>query len=262
MRAKKRLIFTLLYCEGFFFLSRNFRLQKVGDINWLKKNYNFYKVALQLDELVLLNVDKFGNIEKFAAALSELSKEIFAPISAGGSINGVEEAKKLLRSGADKIVVNRILFEDSMALQNLVFEYGQQCIVASIDVKLGSDNSYYIYTNHGVKTEKNYAEIIECHLSNNYIGEIYLNSIDRDGTGQGLDMRTIEVLPRQLMTPLVLVGGVGNAAHILEGLLDPRVDAVATANLFNFVGNGLEKAREYLIQEGIGLSLRKKSLDG
>ena len=85
--------------------------------------------------------------------------------------------------------------------------------------------------------------------------EIYLNSMDRDGTGQGYDLSLLDFLPKSITKPVILAGGVGNANHLAFGLADPRVDAAATANLFNFVGNGLQKARQSLISNGVDLPL-------
>ena len=87
------------------------------------------------------------------------------------------------------------------------------------------------------------------------IGEIYLNSMERDGTGQGFDFETLDLLPKDCHLPVILVGGVGNARHLAEGLSDHRVDAVATAHLFNFVGDGLKKARLKLSEESNSLAI-------
>jgi cyclase len=87
------------------------------------------------------------------------------------------------------------------------------------------------------------------------VGEIYLNSIDRDGTGQGFDFEILDLLPIKVNKPLILAGGAGNSNHLLLGLKDSRIDAVATANLFNFVGDGLSKARHELVANGIALPI-------
>lgn len=92
-------------------------------------------------------------------------------------------------------------------------------------------------------------------VTNNAVGEIYLNSIDRDGTGQGYDIHLLDHLPREMPKPVILAGGAGNSTHLAEGLADPRVDAVATAHLFNFVGDGLKRARQLLIADGIDLPI-------
>jgi cyclase len=92
-------------------------------------------------------------------------------------------------------------------------------------------------------------------VAQNNVGELYLNSMDRDGTGQGYDLGLLELLPANISKPIILAGGVGNAAHLAAGLADSRVDAVATAHLFNFIGDGLKQARKSLISSGIELPL-------
>ena len=138
---KKRIIFTLLFYEGFYVLSRNFRLQKVGNIEWLKKNYNFKKTALSLDELIILNVRPLeSNFELFCNNVKEISKDCFIPISAGGGINNIEKASNLLKSGADKIVINSIINDDKKLVDVLSKNYGNQCIVGSVDFKYVENN--------------------------------------------------------------------------------------------------------------------------
>lgn len=89
----------------------------------------------------------------------------------------------------------------------------------------------------------------------NAVGEIYLNSIDCDGTGQGYDLGLLDQLPPNMSKPVILAGGVGNAIHLAAGFADPRVDAAATAHLFNFVGDGLKQARQSLIADGVVLPI-------
>ena len=116
---KKRLIFTLLYSDGNFMLSRNFKLQKVGNLNWLNENYNFSKISFFIDELIILDVSRNNrDLDIFCSHIKTLTKNCFVPISAGGGINNLIKAKTLLKSGADKIVINSLLDSDI----DMVFE--------------------------------------------------------------------------------------------------------------------------------------------
>ncbi len=251
---KKRLIFTLHYCDGLFMLSRNFRLQKVGNLSWLQSNYNFSRISFSIDELVVLNVSRNEkNLDGFCAMLKQLTKGCFVPIAAGGGIRTIGDARNLLRSGADKIVVNSPLYERNEFISELASEFGQQCVVASMDIKLNHDGSYQAWSDCGRRIQEGSAcEWIEL-VTQDAVGELYLNSIDRDGTGQGYDFGLLDILPKNVTKPIILAGGVGNAMHLSAGINDSRVDAVSTAHLFNFVGDGLKKARQSLISNGSNL---------
>jgi cyclase len=239
-------------------LSRNFRLQKVGDLKWLKRNYDFKKISFYIDELIILDVSrKERSIDKFCEILKEISYGCFVPISSGGGIRSMNDARKILRSGADKIVLNTILFENFKLLEDLSKEFGQQCIVGSLDIK--NKSKYEIFTRSGSKKIKE-IYLIQDLINSGFIGEIYLNSIDQDGTGQGLDLDLLELLPRENKIPIILAGGVGNSHHLSQGMSSNKVDATATANLFNFVGDGLKEARINLLSEGFSLA-KWKSLD-
>lgn len=252
---KKRLIFTLLYDNGSFMLSRNFRLQKVGDLRWLQKNYNFSSVAFSIDELIVLDVTRGGrDITRFCDHLKALTEDCFVPIAAGGGVRTVEHAKTLLRSGADKVVINTPLFDNDDIIFDLASEFGQQCVVASIDAKLADESGYMVFAENGSRHVEGLLDEWLNKISNIAVGELYLNSIDRDGTGQGYDLGMLDQLPGSLSMPVILAGGAGNYHHLAEGLSDDRVDAVATAHLFNFLGNGLESARNNLYERQFDLA--------
>lgn len=248
---KKRIIFTLLYDSGSFVLSRNFRLQNVGDLGWLEKNYNFKQISSFIDELVVLDVTRNNrDINLFSDMLKKLTSECFVPIAAGGGVRSCEDARLLLRSGADKVVLNSIIYKDYNMVKIIAKEFGQQCVIGSIDL-MNENDAHSVLINNG--TEKD-SKFNLSWIYDDYVGEVYLNSINRDGTGQGYDFSTLNEIPKDCKLPIILAGGVGNSAHLKEGLLNQRVDAVATAHLFNFIGNGLQNARNSIIASKIPLA--------
>ncbi len=251
---KKRVIFTLLYDNGYFMLSRNFRLQKVGDLQWLKKNYNFSHIAFSIDELIILDVTRGErNEEKFHDHVRSLNEECFIPIAAGGGIRTLEQARKLLYSGADKVVLNNLVTKNSNIVLEIAKEFGQQSIVASIDVKLVGQE-FTVWTSNGsVECEHDLTKML-INIERLPVGELYLNSIERDGTGHGYQTELLDCIPNLFSIPVILAGGAGKYEHISKGLSDARVDAVATAHLFNFVGDGLEKTRKKLLDENFNLA--------
>jgi cyclase len=251
---RKRIIFTLIYSDNYFSQSRNFRLQRVGDINWLEHNYKFNKIAHSIDELIIVNATRENkSIKTFATTLKNIVANVFIPICAGGGINTVEDAKILFQNGADKIIINSLLYNSPEVVTELIRIYGSQSVVASVDYKLNGNKPEVFIENGTKKIEISLTDYLQ-YLQKLKVGEIYLNSINQDGTGFGYDLNTIKAVSQSLTIPLIIAGGAGNEKHLLEGISLEEVSAVATANLFNFMGNGLPIARENLIFNGINLA--------
>ena len=252
---KKRLIFTLLYKDNGFYLSRNFRLQRVGGIDWLQNNYKFVSIAQSIDELIILDVSRSRRPSRaeFGSAVSTVTSHCFMPLALGGAISSVKDAEYCISIGADKLVINTALSDFPELIRDLVAVYGSQCIVASVDYRI-VNGAAVAYSHQGsrplgVDFRKYILEIADLK-----VGEIYLQSIDRDGTGQGFCRELLPDLFSDLHVPIILAGGAGNKHHLLEGLQRNGVDAVATANLFNFIGDGLPLAREFLLNNNIPLA--------
>ena len=134
---KKRVIFTLLYKDGYFCLSRNFRLQRIGDPTWLTCNYGFSKIASSIDELIVLDVSgPPSSSESFLEVVEFITNEFFAPLALGGRIRSLSDAENLIRSGADKIVINNILAADPVLVSDMSSRFGSQAIVGSVDYRI------------------------------------------------------------------------------------------------------------------------------
>ena len=234
--------------------SRNFRLQKVGNSDWLEKNYKFQEIAYSLDELILLDATREKkNIFNFCEVLKKIVGSVFIPIAAGGGINSLEDADLLFKNGADKLVLNSNIYNNVSLVNELAYKYGNQSIVASVDYKK-INNENIVFINDGSKSLDISLNEYVSYLSTLNIGEIYLNSMDKDGTGFGFDFETIDAVSKNIKIPLIIAGGAGNESHLIEGLRRDKVNAVATANLFNFMGNGLPNARKKIITEGLNIA--------
>lgn len=256
---KKRIIFTLLYDNGYFIQSRNFRRQRIGTKEWINKNYNFSYVSNFIDELNILDITKVKKKKKFLDDCKSVSNKVFVPISLGGGINSYDDAKLYFKNGADKIIVNTCINKNPEILENISKDYGSSSIIVSIDVKI-VDEKYIVFVNNGTEntniTLEKYLDLI----SEYNFAEIYLNSIDRDGTGYGIDLNLLKKFKR-FNYKLIISGGLGNFNHFLEAFkLSKKVEAVATSNLLNFVGNSLQVVRENLLRKKINLSQRFKNL--
>jgi cyclase len=248
---KKRIIFTLVYKDGYFMQSRNFRLQKIGDFDWIQKNYDFSWISHYIDELCILNVSRNSDSHlQFIDTIKKLSQGCFIPITVGGGVRDYAGARDCFNFGADKVILNNALFDNPELISQIAIDYGKQAIVGSIDfIRSGTDGLRIQQTDNGERRFHDPSEMLQL-FNQLSVGEWYLNSINRDGTGQGLDLTIIDEVIGILDASLIIAGGVGNSNHIAEGLDDRRVSAVATANLLNFIGDGLKQARVNLVLEG------------
>ena len=243
---KKRIIFVLFYKDGYFHLSRNFRLQKVGDVAWLIEKFNFFEIGKFIDELVVLNVSSKKNdtpaLEALLLAVNTLMAGIFVPVTIGGGIRSVKEAALFFENGADKVAVNWALLHDSQLVETLVKTYGAQAVVASLDVKRSvASNEWYVFSDGGQTRACELTTALKTVEELN-VGELLLTSIDRDGTAEGLDLALYDITAH-LMIPVIACGGVGRPDHVVNALMSSNIAAVATGNLFNFIGSGFEELR-------------------
>ena len=255
MATKKRLIFTLLYSDGYFCQSRNFRCQKVGDYNWLFNNYKFSKIAGFLDELIVINVNPI--VESYSGFLENVKlivENVFIPVAIGGGIYSVDKATDYLNSGADKVILNSIIRKDCNAVSAIINRLGSQSVVASIDYK-SRDGRHLLYdweTKKIIEGQDLGAFVTTCHDLE--FGEILLNSVEKDGTGFGFDIDIIQEISHLCKLPLIVMGGAGKSAHFSPVYKIPIVDAVATANLLNFLGDSLPQTRMNLLDEEVDLA--------
>jgi len=252
---RKRLIFTLIYSNGYFMQSRNFRLQKVGNLEWLEKNYNIQEASKSLDELIILNASRAEeDFINFIKIIKRISQKVYIPVSAGGKITKIDHIESLFKNGADKIVFNSTIYKNPDLVKMALLKYGSQSIIASIDYKKDIEKIYNIYINNGQKClEKDLFYHIN-KIEKIGFGEIYINSIDQDGTGFGYDFSVINTEKIKIKLPLIFAGGAGNHLHLKEGLIKDQISAVATANLFNFMHDGLVNARDEILKAGINLA--------
>jgi len=252
---KKRIIFALLYQDGFFCLSRNFRLQKVGDINWLLKSYNFEEISGAIDELVILNLSTNAfDHRDFILCVEKIQKNFFIPITLGGNVRKVKDADRLFSFGADKIVLNTLFFENSDIAAEIVSQYGSQAVIASVDYKKNELSDYTNYMTHNREQKLSELELIN-HLQKVQVlgcGEILARSVERDGTGNGLDLAFLDFVPdNEITVPLIIAGGIGKSDHMIAGLQNSRINAVCTANLLNFMNKSLLQARRSIESKGL-----------
>ena len=250
---RKRLIFILIYSEGSFCQSRNFRLQKVGKIDWLIDNYKFSQVSKYIDELILLDASPSKDIERFWEDTKKIIENARIPKRFGGGISNIDDVERMFKTGADKISINTLAFDDSNACEEIIQKYGSQAVVASVDYKIKDGKNIVFKANGSISTGIELSEHVNF-LNELGVGEILLNSMDKDGTGFGNDLDTVISISDISTSPIIAVGGAGNKNHFETGLNVHNVGAVATANLYNFMGDALGISRDYLLEQEINLA--------
>lgn len=241
---KTRLISVLILREGQVVQSVRFKHTNVIHYDAIHAVEAFNKWAI--DEIVLLNVDREpAGREVFADCLARISRQCFVPIAAGGWITDDDYAQHLLRSGADKLVLNSALFSDPDLIVRLSELYGRQCIVVSIDAKRKEDGSIGVMTDRGRMWQDSSPENSAKRAEELGAGEILFNSIDHDGARKGYDLETLGRICQGVQIPVVAFGGVFTWDHMVEGVR-AGANAVAAANKFHYTEQSARKAKRHL----------------
>lgn len=252
---KKRLIFNLLVSNGIFQLSRNFSLQNVGSLDWLYTCYNLEAITSSIDELIITNVSRNPNadFDSFSKVVKKLATKVFVPLTIGGGIRSYDDAVRMMELGADRLLINTLLFKNPNVVSSIAKVFGEQCIVGGIDF-LHSDRGPIFLIENGTIPLKLTAPEVANLVMNVGVGELMITCITKDGTGTGLDIRTTEQIGENISIPIIAAGGVGKFDHLTAGLNSRNISAVSTANIFNFMSNGLIDARNFIKASGIPLA--------
>jgi cyclase len=198
------------------------------------------------DEIILLNISREARrVDDMVDILKDVTKHCFVPVAVGGGIVSLDDAKTLFRSGADKIVVNSAAYRRYEFIEELAAIYGRQAIIVGIDVKKKYDEEYNLYSNCGRNCEAVSLREHIARIERAGAGEVFIQSIDRDGTMEGYDLNLLHLAMKYSHVPLIAAGGAGNYSHLLEGL-SLGVDAVSCGSLFNFGDNNPVRAKSFL----------------
>lgn len=202
--------------------------------------------AAAADEIVLLDVSREHD-PNFPEILEHVTSTCFLPVSAGGWITSMDYAHRLTRAGADKLVVNTILYTQPKLVTEMAETFGSQAVVASIDAKdgeavvdrgrLGTEWSVEAFAKWAVKLGA---------------GEILLNDVNHDGARKGYNLPLLRKVSEVVTVPVVAFGGVAIWQHLVEGL-EAGASAVAAANIWHYREGAIRKAKKYLAEHGIGV---------
>ncbi|MEO5579367.1 MAG: imidazole glycerol phosphate synthase cyclase subunit [Gemmatimonadaceae bacterium] len=247
---KKRIIPVLLLLNGRLVKTRRFGTHRdVGDPVASSRVYN----AQNADELVFLNIDRsVRDIDPLLDVLERVSAVSFMPLSMGGGIATFDAARRLIRSGADKVVVNSAVYRDRQLISRIVDSFGSQAVVVSVDVRLdAARDDYSLFSDCGRVEE---GVLLEEHLDGAVAagaGEILVNSIDRDGMMTGYDIPLLTRVATAVRVPVIGCGGAGNYNHLKEAFVETGVSALACGSLFNFTDSNPIRAKAFLSNYGL-----------
>lgn len=245
---RNRLVLCLMMKGELFMNSRQFLLNPVGNLETILQYLHFDAV----DEIVVLNVQRGAkDMSSFARHLRDLLRVCFVPVAAGGGVRSLEHCQALLNAGADKIVVNSAVVEDPDFVRAAANRYGSQCIVHSIDVRRDRGGRSLAWIHDGTVNSKLDPVELAKRSEELGVGEIFLTSIDRDGTCQGYDIPLVRSVVEAVGIPVITSGGVGDFRHLVEGVKDGGATAVSAGNIFHFIGHGLTKAKAYVRDNGL-----------
>lgn len=249
---KKRIIASLIVKDGRVVQSIGFkRYLPVGDVGVAVEFLNNWGI----DEIVLLDIDatkqKRGPDFKM---VMKVSKKSFAPLTVGGGIRNIEDIRKLIRYGADKISINKMSLLDPLIIKKSAETFGSQCVVISVDIKK-IDGRYEVFSDNGkVPTGFDVVEWAK-KVEELGAGEIFLNSIDRDGLKSGYDLKAIKKVADSVSIPVIACGGVGHPEHFLEAFTKAGTSATAAGNFFHFTEHSPIIVKSFLLQNKIDVRM-------
>lgn len=257
MSLAKRIIPCLDVDNGRVVKGVNFvDIRDAGDPVEIAKRYN----GEGADELTFLDITATADDRATTLHMVEkIASQVFIPLTVGGGIRTLDDIRRLLNAGADKVSINSAAVKRPEFVQEAADRFGNQCIVIAIDAKKVSGNGepdrWDIFTHGGRKGTGINAIDWARRMTANAAGEVLLTSMDRDGTKAGFDLPLTRAISDAVDVPVIASGGVGNLQHLVDGVIDGHADAVLAASIFHFGEYTIRQAKEFMQAAGIEVSL-------
>ena len=225
-------------------------LRDAGDPVELAARYD----AEGADELVFLDITASSDDRQTTVDMVyQVAEQVYIPFTVGGGIRTLEDARRMLRAGADKVSVNTAAVQRPDLIAEIAAEFGSQCVVCAIDAKRRSDDGegFEVYL-HGGRTPTGIdAEEWAVRAVGLGAGEILLTSMDRDGTREGFDTVLTRAIADSVNVPVIASGGVGTLDHLVAGVVEGGADAVLAASIFHFGEHTVAEAKHVMTAAGI-----------
>lgn len=216
--------------------------------------------AAGADELCFLDIAaSLDNRETIFDVVARTAEQCFMPLTVGGGVRSVEDIRKLLLAGADKVSINTAAVKNPDFIAEAADKFGNQCIVVAVDAKKVSAaneaDRWEIYTHGGREPTGLDAIEFAQKMAKLGAGELLVTSMDRDGTKAGYDIALTRAIADNVPVPVIASGGVGTLEHLVEGIRDGHASAVLAASIFHFGTYTIEEAKRYLADAGIQVRL-------
>ena len=249
----KRLIPCLDVHAGRVVKGVNFvQLRDAGDPVEVARRYN----EAGADEIAFLDITASSDArDTIVKVIERVADEVFIPLTVGGGVRSVEDVRKLLNAGADKVSINTSAVEDPTLIPRAAARFGAQAIVVAIDARASGPGRWEVYTHGGRKARGLDAVEWARAMTTGGAGEILLTSMDRDGTKSGFDLELTRAVSRAVTVPVIASGGVGTLEHLAEGIEQGGADAVLAASVFHFGEIAIPDAKRFLAARGIEMRL-------
>jgi cyclase len=211
------------------------------------------------DEITFLDITASSdNRDTMVHVVEAVAGEVFIPLTVGGGIRSVDDVRRMLNAGADKVSINTAAVNDPDLVKRASDHFGDQCIVVAIDAKqvdYGDSPHWEVYTHGGRKPTDIDAVEWARRMADFGAGEILLTSMDRDGTRDGFDLKLTKAVSDAVPVPVIASGGVGNLDHLVEGILQGHADAVLAASIFHYGEYSVAQAKQRMAEHGIEVRL-------
>ncbi len=205
------------------------------------------------DELVFLDITASSDNRKTTIDMVErTAAEVFIPFTVGGGIRSLEDARSMLRAGADKVSVNTSAVQRPVLIDEIASEFGVQCVVCAVDAKRRGDGQGWEVFLHGGRTATGLDVITWVREAvDRGAGEILLTSMDRDGTREGFDLELTRVVCDEVNVPVIASGGVGSLQHLVDGVTLGGASGVLAASIFHFGEHTVSEAKQLMLANGV-----------
>ena len=204
------------------------------------------------DELVFLDITASSEDRDIILDVVKATAEtVFMPLTVGGGVRTLEDVRRLLESGADKVSINTAAVKEPILVEEAANRFGSSTIVVAIDAKRVGKNKWEVYINGGrTPTGKDAVEWAKA-VETLGAGEILLTSMDKDGTKSGYDIELTRAISEAVNIPVIASGGAGNKQHFLEAFTEGKADAALAASLFHFKELTIQEVKEYLKENNV-----------